>query len=139
MTKTFAADISKWSEKVQRRAKFVFRAAAQEVASEAQTVKGSGGRMPIDTGNLRGSFTSIGKGQATGPVSYAAIIAGADIGDTLRFEWRTAYAARMEFGLVGTDALGRNYNQAGNLFASTAIAKWAQHVDRFALQAESIP
>jgi hypothetical protein len=139
MTKTFAASIAGFSDKVQRRATLVLRSAAQDVASQAQTVKGAGGRMPIDTGNLRASFTSILNGSAlTGEDSYVATLGNAELGDHLRFEWRTDYAARMEFGFVGTDSRGRNFNQSGNLFASTAIANWANLVDKYARQAEAM-
>ena len=140
MTQTFAADIAKFSAKVQRRATHILRAAAQDVISEAQTVKGNGGRMPIDTGNLRASLGVSLRGNTalTGAEAYVAALGSAEAGDTIRVAWRTAYAARMEFGFVGTDRAGRRFNQPGNLFASTAISKWQDQVLKFARQAESI-
>ena len=48
----------------------------------------------------------------------------AEIGDTLGFGFQAVYAPRMEFGFVGQDSLGRNYNMAGNYFVQGAVDQW---------------
>jgi hypothetical protein len=38
------------------------------------------------------------------------------------------YAPRQNYGFVGTDSLGRTYNQSGAFFVEGAGAKWEQFV-----------
>lgn len=104
----------------------VVQRSAQKVFSTAQTDRGNGGRMPVDTGFLRNSFQAglNGAENLTGADAYTLAIAGMELGDVMRGGWTAKYAMRMEYGFVGTDAAGRTYNQMGYHFAGTAAAQW---------------
>lgn len=56
------------------------------------------------------------------------VIQGAEIGDTIYLGFQAAYALRMEYGFVGQDSLGRNYNQRGFGFVEKTGERWPQIV-----------
>jgi hypothetical protein len=133
MAKTFAASIAEFVDKTEENLNAVFKQSAYEIFEIAQTPKGSGGRMPIDTGILRASLHIAVNAQdvANGPTSYVVILNQAQFGDTIRGEYRGVnYALRQEFGFVGTDSLGRTYNQQGNFFVGNAAAQWQNIVNK---------
>lgn len=126
MTNYTLANLDAWARATQERMNAVVRGSAQEVARRAQTPRAKGGRMPVDTGNLRNSFQSSLNGSTalTGPESYVMIAATMEAGDVAQFGWGAAYARRIEFGFTGQDSLGRTYNQQGAHFLSGAAADW---------------
>ena len=126
MAQTFAAQIEAFGAKAMQRAEDIFKQSAQEVFAIAQTPKAQGGRMPVDKGILRNSLQSGLNGSTTlsGADAYVAVIAGAELGDSIFGGWTVKYARRMEYGFVGTDKAGRTYNQQGNHFAGSAVAQW---------------
>ena len=129
MTVYSFANIGAWSEKAKRNAILVARQSIQDVCEDAQRTKSTGGRMPVDTGFLRNSFTAGVDGAAlSGDVAYLAAINGLQIGDTFNAGWTAAYARRMEYGFVGQDSLGRFYNTPGNFFMGGAIMRWPAFV-----------
>jgi len=91
---------------------------AQAVTNVAQRIRQNGS---IVSSNLINSITyatnkeqpapSSGKGQAL----KAAELQGVKIGTTV------VYAPRVEFGFVGTDSLGRKYNQPAKSFLRSAL------------------
>jgi hypothetical protein len=122
MAGTFAADLRKFADLTKRDLRDVFRASVQDVVEDMQTPKAQGGRMPVDTGNLRNTMVS-GLNGSFGPPSadgYALTIAGADVGDVARFGYTAKYAIHQELGSQG---------RAGNHFMGTAAAKWPQVVE----------
>lgn len=142
MTKSFAAQIKDFRDLTVEKLTLVVQESAQEVMSIAQLDKASGGRMPVDLGNLRnssfvsglnGSVTASGSGDA-----YVGVIAGMELGDVFFGGWKAEYAMRMEYGFVGTDSLGRTYNQQGNYFANSAAEQWQQIVAMNAQKARSL-
>lgn len=126
MTNYTLANLDAWARATQERMNAVVRGSAQEVARRAQTPVSKGGRMRVDTGNLRNSFQSSLNGSTalTGPESYVMIAATMEAGDVAEFGWGAAYARRIEFGFTGQDSLGRTYNQHGAHFLSGAAADW---------------
>ena len=66
---------------------------------------------PVDTGRLRSSITREMGGDAEGMVG--------------RVGTNVEYARRIEFGFVGTDSLGRTYNQAPRSFLRAAVLQIA--------------
>lgn len=126
MTTYTAANMGEWREKARRNVKLVIQQSIQDVSALAQTTKAKGGRMPVDTGFLRNSYTAglNGTTTLTGPDAYVATVAGLEVGDTFTAGWTAAYALRMEKGFVGEDSLGRTYNQAGNFFMESALMQW---------------
>lgn len=138
MADTFAGTISAWAVQERDRMEAIFHTAAQTAYTELRTTVNQGGRLPHDTGNLRRSFMastapipSRGDDQTEfpdyGPESEM-VIANAPLGSTIHIGSQAAYAARMNYGFVGTDSLGRVYNQAGFGFLDAAQQRWPQIV-----------
>lgn len=133
---SFAAQVSDWASAELDRAEAVFQTAAQTVANEVRTPVNEGGRMPIKTGNLRrslmastASMPSIKEGQETfNDSGVELVIAGAELGETVFLGFQAAYAARMNYGFVGQDSLGRTYNQTGYGFVDAVAQRWPQIV-----------
>ena len=137
---SFSASVAAWAENVEGAVEVVFKEAAQEVVEEMQKPTGQGGRMRVDTGFLRASLLASTTAMPTikansNPVeggSYApdfaqieAVIAGADIGDTLYFGYTAAYAAHREYGANG---------QPADAFVRMAAQNWPIIVDRKAAE-----
>ncbi|MCM2293035.1 hypothetical protein NAC44_11950 [Allorhizobium sp. BGMRC 0089] len=133
---SFAATISEWGRAELDRAEAIFQDAAQTVANEVRITVNEGGRLPIDLGNLRRSLMastsdmpSVKPEQTTFTDSgIEMVIAGAELGSTVYLGFQAAYAARMEYGFVGPDSLGRVYNQAGFGFVAAVAQRWPQIV-----------
>lgn len=133
---SFAAQVSAWASAEMERAEAVYQTAAQTVANEVRTPVASGGRMPVKTGNLRRSLmastssmpTIIEGKQQFSDSPIELVIAGAELGGTIYLGFQAAYAARMNYGFVGQDSLGRLYNQAGFGFVDAVSQRWPQIV-----------
>jgi hypothetical protein len=134
---SFAAQVSRWCEEEEARKTAVLRTAAQMVANNVRLTTAAGGRMPFDTGNLKNSLmasTSTMPEIKPEAASYAdsgqieLVIQGLEVGETLYLGFQAAYAARMNYGFVGQDSLGRVYNQSGFGFVDAEAQKWPQTV-----------
>lgn len=137
------AGLDEWVLKTEARTLAVIRSSIQEVCEIAQTPKAQGGNMPVDTGTLRNSFMSSLTGSTflTGPESFVLILGQMKIGDSVEFGWgglASDYALRQNYGFVGEDSLGREYNQAGNLFLERALAQFPAIVARQTARAKDI-
>lgn len=85
---------------------------------------------PVDTGFLRSSWqpslnapvvASAAAGDPSGGAVQAQIgtvVAEMKAGDRFWMVNNAAYALRLEYGFVGTDSLGRTYNQSGRYFVT---------------------
>jgi len=122
-----AANMRQWTEKAKRNTELVVKQSIQDLGEIAQAPKAQGGRLPVDTGFLRNSYTAEG---LTGPDAYIAAVASFEIGATFQAGWTAAYALRMERGFVGQDSLGRTYNQPGNFFMENALSQWESINDK---------
>ena len=121
----------------------IFKKSVEHLIKEAQKAKPSkhrldagsinvtGGRMPVDTGALRGSLISeidggrlaLGKkSKDTNIPGYdaTATIARLNIGDTATIGWTVKYAKFQEYGTKYME---------GNLFMTSAAMKWQHFVD----------
>lgn len=86
---------------------------------------------PRVTGFSRGSwFVSLGTPSSQigipgrDPMAdFAIILAQFELGQTLIFANTSAYARRLELGFVGTDSLGRKYNQQGRFIVAAAVER----------------
>lgn len=133
---SFAATISDWGKAEIERAESIFQEAAKTVANEVRNPVASGGRMPVDLGNLRRSLMAsttemptVKPDQKTFTDSgVELIIAGTELGSTVYLGFQAAYAARMNYGFVGEDSLGRLYNQQGYGFVEAVAQRWPQIV-----------
>lgn len=133
---SFAATISEWARETEGALETVFQTAAQTVANEVRNPVAEGGRMPIKTGNLRRSLMASTSEMPTikpektqfTDSGLEMVIAGAELGSTVYLGFQAAYAARMNYGFVGEDSLGRVYNQAGFGFVDAVAQRWPQIV-----------
>lgn len=94
----------------------------------------NGGNVPVKTGNLArslkaqtGSMPAVKDGPITGR-DIGPVLLGLELGDKVYLGYQANYAMRQNYGFVGEDSLGRNYNQSGFGFVEKAAAKWPQIV-----------
>ena len=135
----FVADIRHFRDMTKKNMRATFVDAAFDVLEHAQTsargITAGGvlieGRIPtVSTDLIKSLSSSVNGGAgALGEGSYALALAGMDIGDTVTFEWTMEYAARIEYGFSGTDALGRTYDVPGWQFVGTNAARWPEFVE----------
>ncbi|PDT55036.1 MULTISPECIES: hypothetical protein [Sinorhizobium] len=136
----FAAQVSEWAMQEKARQEAVLREAAQMVANNVRTSVAAGGRMPVDTGNLKNSLMAstsampmVDQDEKAYPDSSGEIeliISNLEVGGTLYLGFQAAYGPRMNYGFVGEDSLGRLYNQAGYGFVDAEAQDWPQTVKR---------
>jgi len=133
----FDGVVSAWVKRTDERMTAVFRESSSRIIEEmVRTVK-EGGNMPVITGFLRASLRvyiggaltlstvgNPGKKVVAFSDSYRLTIASAKIGDTISAVFVANYAMRIEHGFVGTDSLGREYNQGGRHFVKLAAQRW---------------
>lgn len=135
---SFGAQVGKWAAQTEQRMTAVFRDAAQTVANEVTTPTGSGGNMPVVTGNLRRSLMASTTAMPTlksdeeefsgNDGQITLVIAGANIGETIYLGFQAVYARRIEYGFKGTDSLGRVYDQSGAGFVRLTAQRWPKIV-----------
>lgn len=134
----FQKSLASWAKKAGAKLDALARQSIQELVAEVvQTT-------PVDTGFLRGSWqpsvnsadiSTPGKDDAGGvraQVLTGIVVKQMKPGDTFFCVNNAAYAMRIEYGFVGTDSLGRNYNQAGRFFVKRAMRRWPSIVKRTA-------
>ena len=117
MTKYTFATLDQWTKKTEKRIDAVLKDATQSVVAVAQQTKAKGGRMPVDTGNLRNSLQSSVAGGASGEgkESYIMVAAGMKGGDVATFTWTAEYAAAVNNG---------NRGRPGAHFVEGAVDQW---------------
>ena len=113
---TFAT-LDQWTKKTERRIDAVLNDAAQSVVAVAQVTKAKGGRMPVDTGNLRNSLQSsiAGGAFAEGEASHILVAPQMKGGDLATFTWTAEYAAAVNNG---------NRGRPGAHFVEGAVDEW---------------
>lgn len=130
----YEADLDRWLADFNDRIGEIWRHAVVRVGEEV--IKGS----PVDTGFFRGQWTpslgaeppypadqNQGSTDPHGQRALAALTLMATqmtFGETLFFVNNAIYGMRLNYGFVGADSLGREYNQPGRYFVEDAIAKW---------------
>jgi len=117
MIKYTFATLDQWTKKTEKRIDAVLKDATQSVVAVAQQTKAKGGRMPVDTGNLRNSLQSSVAGGASGEgkESYIMVAAGMKGGDLATFTWTAEYAAAVNNG---------NRGRPGAHFVEGAVDQW---------------
>ena len=128
----FADAVDQWTKETEQRMTAVWRQSIDDLAEVMNRTRANGGRLPHLTGTLMRSLLA----STAGPIPMGAPgakYAGTDIGlttaglqldQTVWLGYQAIYARRMNYGFVGEDSLGRNYNQAGAHFVEGAIAEW---------------
>jgi hypothetical protein len=120
-TKDFTVQIDAFVEKAKGRA----REFAQEFCNDIgeATVEAT----PVITGNLRASWwgslnAPVVPQEGQGNVGNLSMVTSElQLGDVYYMNNGAAYAMRVEFGFVGTDSLGRKYNQAPRSFVRSTL------------------
>ena len=117
-------DEGRW---VRNKASAVVKGFVYHLCNEMQTPKKAGGRMPVDTGTLRGSFmVGVGWGGEgklfTGVDAHVKALKTIRIGDTIRFSWEAHYANIQEYG----SKLGHK----PNFFMHAALARGYEHLNK---------
>lgn len=121
----FADQVGAFVAKSNGRMTAVFRQSAQDLIEEAQTPRGSGGNIPVDTGFLRNSgmasLNTMPSGQSIKPDNYAGgswsadeaslIISRAQLGDRVIFGYVARYAPFMEARYGWVRLAAQNWNQ----------------------------
>ena len=117
MVKYTFATLDQWTKKTEKRIDAVLKDATQSVVAVAQQTKAKGGRMPVDTGNLRNSLQSsvAGGTMGEGASSYILAAAGMNGGDLATFTWTAEYAAAVNNG---------NRGRPGAHFVEGAVDQW---------------
>ena len=113
---TFAT-LDQWTKKTEKRIDAVLKDATQSVVAVAQQTKAKGGRMPVDTGNLRNSLQSSVAGGASGEGASSYILVAGNMkgGDLATFTWTAEYAAAVNNG---------NRGRPGAHFVEGAVDQW---------------
>lgn len=138
----FNLDISRWVGKSKEAAR-VFAAVSLQDLCELVIISTPGPgnstqanpRPGTPTGFLRGSWhasfggpvEAAGEEDPTGEASVSQAnltLAGLKIGDTFYMVNNAAYAARLEYGFVGQDSLGRNISQTPRAWVRGAVASF---------------
>ena len=117
MTKYTFATLDQWTKKTEKRIDAVLKDATQSVVAVAQQTKAKGGRMPVDTGNLRNSLQSsvAGGAMGEGASSYIMVAGNMKGGDVATFTWTAEYAAAVNNG---------NRGRPGAHFVEGAVDQW---------------
>jgi hypothetical protein len=142
-TLSFSATVAAFAAKVPGAIGAVFKESVQEVVEEMKKPVGAGGRMRVDTGFLRASLLAStssmpaikasanpteGAGYSYDVGQIEAVIAGADVTDTLYFGYTAAYSAHREFGANG---------QPPDAFVRSAAQNWGGIVEGKAKELKS--
>lgn len=111
----------------------MFKRAVELLSDELSRGRQNGGKLPWDTGNMARSLeaaingtVNVKPGAPGGDVG--AKVAVLQLGDVITLGYQAIYARRQNYGFVGTDSLGRQYNQEGAHFVEHAAALWPQMV-----------
>lgn len=132
---SFSATVAAFAEKIPGAIEAVFKESVQDVVEEMQLPVSHGGRMRVDTNFLRASLLAStasmppinpnarpveGQAYAFDFGQIEAVIAGADVTDTLYFGYTASYAGFREFGANG---------QAPDAFVRSAAQHWGTIVE----------
>ena len=114
----FAFDVSKWVLKAKANAELAYQnigAAALERVKEL---------TPVKTGYLRASWIVTTDPQALESANFS--FSDVNIAQTIYIVNPVVYARRINYGFVGTDSLGRKYNQMGVHMVEQTMAEMPQ-------------
>lgn len=135
MANSFSAGVGAWGAKSMARITAIRRRSVELLAEEMTKTNKQGGLVPFQTGNLSRSLLASTSGM---PMTSEAESTGSNIGavtavlgvdQPVWLGYQAVYAKRQNYGFVGTDSLGRTYNQAGAHFVENAVANWSQIVE----------
>lgn len=107
----FKIQMSAFADKAKGRMQQFFTEFSQDLSAEVKQA------TPVKTGFLRNSWHVTINGEDAASVSELRI------GDIFGYVNTAVYGPRVEFGFVGTDSLGRKYNQQPRAFVRDTVAR----------------
>jgi hypothetical protein len=115
----FATDISRWIAKARGNLNSAYEVTAELALAHVKSL------TPVRTGFLRASWT-ITTGDSAAPSGSGddarQEIGRLKVGERIVLVNPAPYAMRINFGFVGTDSLGRHYNEKGYHMVEKTIA-----------------
>jgi hypothetical protein len=138
MTQPFDVQIAQWVAKAKGRTREFCIEFVQDLAEEVVRA------TPVKTGFLRASWwASIGTPTSAaggGSVAAMSLVAAAIVpGDVYYMMNGAAYAMRVEYGFIGQDSLGRNYNQPPRAFVRGTVARAGDIAEAAAARVAAMP
>lgn len=138
MGKTFSASIRDWGNRTKEDMEAVLQSSLEDIIAVASVTQlsvargrvgpAAQGAIPRDTSHLVNTVAADLNGSGSFGTDAASdvnlLINGMKAGDKMHIAWTAAYAQRINSGFVGTDSLGRTYNQTGVHWVETAAEKW---------------
>lgn len=120
MAVEFQVAVDHWIRKAKGNADLALRATVFDALAAVKAL------TPVRTGNLRANWTVV-KGDEALPAAGATddamrVIETLHYGDKVAIVNPVIYAARVEYGFVGTDSLGRHYDQKGRGMMQQTVA-----------------
>lgn len=120
----FVKDVAYWRNRAEENLIGSIRAVIRSLVRDIEAT------TPVDTGVLKSSYYAARNSReprgAPGGGSLGNVIAVIDrmkLGDSFTMANVAPYALRVEFGFVGQDSIGRNYNQLGRYWVAGALAR----------------
>lgn len=126
--RTFIAELRDFAQRFPQKMDALARQTCQQVSENVIS------STPVDTGFLRSSWQpslgdpeagagAAGK-QAQASAAVALVVGKMKAGEVYYLTNNAVYAKRIEFGFVGKDSLGRNYNQQGRFMVTDNVKRW---------------
>lgn len=134
---SFSDAVGDWTSETEERIDAVHARSVELLGEEMSKTIPEGGNVPFLIGNLARSLLASksgsvnikpegddGEGNFTGNQSVGLIAATLKAEEPVWLGYQAAYAARVNYGFIGNDSLGRTYNQSGAHFIEAAVAAW---------------
>lgn len=134
MAKSFAQQVGEWASKTEERLDAVHARSVELLAAEMSKSVNEGGRVPFEKGNLANSLLASTTGMPStseGPFfgsDVGAVTATINASTTVWLGYQATYARRRNYGFIGSDSLGRVYNEQGAYFVEGALSQWSSIV-----------
>lgn len=146
MAKTFAEQVGTWARQTEQRMERVFQVSVADLGFEMVRSRANGGTLPWVTGNMGRSVemsTNAPPRMGEPDQRFTGIDVGAAafnlrLGQTAYLGYQAVYTRRQNYGFVGTDSLGRTYNQPGAFFLERAHGMWTVIVTRATAKVKGI-
>lgn len=122
----FKLQVDQWTAKAREAPMLVVKETIQELNNQIVATS------PFKTGYLRGSYFAdlnvvpSGTGAVGRPSTAAVNLIALRLkpGDTYTMGNTAKYARRLEYGFVGTDSKGRQYNQMGRYWVRSVLVRF---------------
>ena len=126
MDDPFVISVTAFVERAKAKADLALRATAYDALQRVKQL------TPVNTGYLRANWQVSIKGNTmpVGEQGNLTVLATLRMGDKVIISNPVRYAARIEYGFVGADKLGRIYNQTGVGMMTQTIAELPQIAQR---------